>query len=46
MVYRLGIIDAQYSAATAAGLLKSIVAFVFITVSYRLAYKYGDYKIF
>lgn len=46
MVYRLGIVDAQYSAATAAGLLKSIVSFIFIAGSYRLAYKYGDYRIF
>lgn len=46
MVYRLGIVDAQYSAATAAGLLKSIVAFIFIAGSYKLAYKYGDYRIF
>lgn len=46
MVYRLGVVDAQYSAATAVGLFKSIVSFLFISVSYRLAYKYGDYRIF
>lgn len=46
MVYRLGVVDAQYSAATAVGLFKSVVSFIFITVSYRLAYKHGDYRIF
>ncbi len=46
MVYRLGIVDAQYGAATAVGLFKSIVSFVFIAGSYKLAYKYGDYRIF
>lgn len=46
MVYRLGMVDAQYSAATAVGLFKSVVSFLFLSVSYKLAYKYGDYKIF
>lgn len=46
MVYRLGVVDAQYSAATAVGLFKSVVSFLFIAVSYKLAYKYGDYRIF
>jgi putative aldouronate transport system permease protein len=45
-VYRLGMVDAQYSAATAVGLFRSIVSFLFLSVSYTLAYKYGDYKIF
>jgi putative aldouronate transport system permease protein len=46
MVYRLGIMNVQYSVATAAGLFKSIVSFIFIAVSYQLAYKYADYRIF
>ena len=46
MVYRLGVVDAQYSAATAVGLFRSVVSFIFIAVSYKLAYKYGDYRIF
>jgi putative aldouronate transport system permease protein len=46
MVYRLGVVDAQYSAATAVGLFRSIVSFLFIAGSYKLAYKYGDYRIF
>lgn len=46
MVYRLGMIDAQFSAATAVGLFKSVISTAFLSVSYILAYKYGDYKIF
>lgn len=46
MVYRLGMVDAQYGPATAVGLFKSLVSFVFIAGSYKLAYKYGDYRIF
>ena len=46
MVYRLGVVDAQYSAATAVGLFRSVVSFIFIAGSYKLAYKYGNYKIF
>jgi putative aldouronate transport system permease protein len=45
-VYRLGMVDAQYSAATAVGLFRSVVSMVFLSASYFLAYKYGDYKIF
>jgi len=46
LVYRIGIIDAQFGPATAIGLFKSVVSFIFIAGSYKLAAKYGDYKIF
>jgi putative aldouronate transport system permease protein len=46
LVYRMGIMDTQYGPATAVGLFKSIVSFIFIAGSYKLAYKYGDYKVF
>lgn len=45
-VYRLGLIDAQYGPATAVGLFKSVVSTLFISVSYFLAYKFADYRIF
>lgn len=45
-VYRLGLLDLQYSLATAAGLLKSVVSFILIVISYTLAYKYADYTVF
>lgn len=45
-VYRLGLLNAQYGPATAVGLFKSLVSTLFISVSYFLAYKFGDYRIF
>ncbi|MEA4888561.1 MAG: ABC transporter permease subunit [Clostridiaceae bacterium] len=45
-VYRLGIIQARYSLATAVGLCKSLVSFIMISVSYYLASRYADYRIF
>ena len=45
-VYRIGLIDAQFGVATAVGLFKSVVSFIFITISYFLAYKIADYRIF
>jgi len=45
-VYRLGLIDLQYSLATAVGLLKSVVSFILIVMSYFLASKYANYRIF
>jgi putative aldouronate transport system permease protein len=46
MVYRMGLIDAQYSIATAIGLFKSVVAFILISVSYWAAYRFAQYRIF
>ncbi len=45
-VYRLGLLDAQYGPATAVGLFKSVISTLFISVSYFLAYKLADYRIF
>ncbi|WP_213650485.1 sugar ABC transporter permease [Paenibacillus sp. J23TS9] len=45
-VYRAGILDGQYGFATAIGLMKSVIAFILIILSYRLAYKYANYRIF
>lgn len=45
-VYRSGLIDMQYELSTAVGLLKSVVAFVLISVSYLLAYRFANYRIF
>jgi putative aldouronate transport system permease protein len=46
LVYRIGLIDAQFGVATAVGLFKSVVSFIFISVSYFFAYRYADYRIF
>jgi len=45
-VYRMGLEKTRYSMATAVGLLKSVISFVLIVVSYKLADKFANYKIF
>lgn len=45
-VYRMGLVQAQYSLSTAVGLLKSAISFILIMVSYALSYKFADYRIF
>lgn len=45
-VYRQGLLQAQYGFATAVGLFKSVVSSVLISVSYFLAYRYANYRIF
>ena len=45
-VYRMSFINAQYSMATAVGLLKSAVSFIMITFSYFIAYRFAGYRLF
>jgi putative aldouronate transport system permease protein len=45
-VYRVGLMDLQYELATAVGLLKSVIGFILIIVSYTLAYRFTNYRIF
>lgn len=45
-VYRMGIEQAQFGFATAVGLLKSIISFIFVSLSYVLAYRLANYRIF
>ncbi|GIP34127.1 sugar ABC transporter permease [Paenibacillus sp. J2TS4] len=46
LVYRMGLVQAQYGLATAVGLFKSIVSLLLISVSYFLAYRFANYRIF
>jgi len=46
LVYRIGLVDAQYSLATAVGLFKSVISLILITISYTLAYRLANYRIF
>ena len=46
LVYRLGMVSAKFSLATAVGLLKSVISMVLIATSYILAYKFADYRVF
>ncbi|MGO4545397.1 ABC transporter permease [Paenibacillus sp. 2TAB23] len=45
-VYRAGLLEIQYGLATAVGLLKSLVSFLLITISYVLAARFANYRIF
>lgn len=45
-VYRMGILNLQYSLATAVGLLKSVVSLILISLSYFMAKKFAGYNIF
>jgi putative aldouronate transport system permease protein len=46
LVYRLGFDNMQYSLATAMGLFKSVVSSALISVSYYLAYRLANYRVF
>lgn len=46
MVYRIGLVDAQYGVATAVGLFKSVIALILIVTSNKLANRYAGYRIF
>ena len=46
MIYRMGLESAQYGPAAAAGLFKSIISLIFISLSYFAADKLFDYKLF
>jgi putative aldouronate transport system permease protein len=46
MMYRLGLVQAMFGPSTAIGLFKSLVSLLFISVSYYIAYKFFDYRIF
>ena len=45
-IYRLGIVDAQYDLSTAIGLVKSAIGSILLIVSYQVANKLYDYKVF
>lgn len=45
-VYRLGMLNLQYSVSTAVGLFKSAISFLLIAVSFTLAKKFANYHIF
>lgn len=45
-VYRISLVEANYSLGTAVGLLKSVVSFILIVTSYGIANRYSDYTVF
>lgn len=46
LVYRLGLVQAQFGPSTAVGILKSAVSCALISVSYYSAHKFFNYRIF
>lgn len=45
LVYRMGLVNKQYSLSAAIGLLKSIVSCILVLTGYKLADKYAGYKV-
>ncbi len=45
-VYRLGMINRQYSVSAALGVFKSLISLVFVGAAYYGAYRFSDYRIF
>jgi putative aldouronate transport system permease protein len=45
-IYRVGLVSAQFSLATAVGLFRSIVRLILVAIGYWLADRYTDYRIF
>ncbi|GGH15520.1 ABC transporter permease [Paenibacillus segetis] len=45
-VYRTGILSGDLGLGTAVGLFKSVISMILIVISYRLAYKWANYRIF
>lgn len=45
-VYRVGLIQMNYSLGTAIGIMKSGVSLILTCAAYALAYKFADYRIF
>lgn len=45
-VYRVGLVERQYSLGTAVGLLRSVVGIILILSANKLAQKFTDYRIF
>lgn len=46
LVYRLGLKNFQYGLSTAVGLFKSVISSILIGLSYFLAYRFADYRLF
>lgn len=45
-VYRMGLVDLQYSNGTAVGLFQSLIGFALLVIAYKLADKLVGYRIF
>jgi putative aldouronate transport system permease protein len=46
LVYRLGMLQSLYGVSAAVGLMKSVISFMLITISYKMADTYAGYRVF
>lgn len=46
LVYRLGLVNHQWSLSAAVGMMKSAISFILVVISYRIATKHFDYQVF
>lgn len=46
LVYRMGLVSAQFSLSTAVGLMKSVISCILVLFSYFAASKWANYRIF
>ena len=46
LVYRLGLVNHQWSLSAAVGMMKSVISFILVVLSYRVATKRFDYQVF
>lgn len=46
LVYRVGLVNANFSLSTAIGMFKSVISMILVGTSYACAYKFAGYQIF
>jgi len=46
LVYRMGLVQRQFSSAAAIGLFRSVISLILVGIAYWSAYKFSDYRIF
>ena len=45
-IYRIGLKHTQYGFSAAIGLMKSVISLILISMAYKMAERYGDYRVF
>lgn len=46
LIYRIGLVDFQYGLSTAVSMIKSVISCILIAISYWIAYRVANYRIF
>lgn len=45
-IYRVGLLGARFSLATAVGLVRSVIGLILVTISFRLIARFTDYRVY